>query len=110
MVLVSGIFSRTLAADPVQADRTFGDRENLEVLGLRLETIDAPGHTLGSCAFYLESEGVLLAGDAVNGRRGKAEPPIFVEDEAAARDSFRKLVAMDLAVLCPGHGSPIRKT
>ena len=105
MVLFSGLLGWTIAADPVRADRTFGDRE---ILGLRVETIEAPGHTLGSCAFRLATEGVLFAGDAVNGRRGKPEPPIFVEDAAAAHDSFRKLVAMDYQVLCPGHGSPLR--
>jgi len=110
MVLFSGLFSWTIATDPVRPDRTFGDREILDLLGLRVETIEASGHTLGSCAFRLATEGVLFAGDAVKGRRGKPEPPIFVEDGAAAQDSFRKLVTMDYEVLCPGHGSPIRRT
>ena len=108
MVLFSGLLGWTVAADPVRPDLTFGDREILDLLGLRVETIEAPGHTRGSCAFRLATEGVLFAGDAVNGRRGKPEPPIFVEDAAAAHDSFRKLVAMDYQVLCPGHGSPLR--
>ncbi len=110
MVLFANLFSRAMAAAPVPVDRTFGDRETLDILGLRVETIYAPGHTLGSCAFHLVAENVLFDGDAVNGRRGKPEPPIFIEDAEAARDSFRKLTAMDYAVLCPGHGAPIRKT
>jgi len=109
LVAFSGVFTRLLAVPPFEPDRTFGDREILDVLGLRLETIHAPGHTLGSCAFYLPTEGVLFAGDAVNGRRGRAEPPWFVEDAEAARASYRKLTSMDVRVLCPGHGSPIRR-
>lgn len=107
MVLFANLFGRALAADPVPVDRTFGDRETLDILGLRVETIYAPGHTLGSCAFYLTSDHILFAGDAVNARRGKPEPPVFIEDAEAAKDSFRKLVAMEVAVLCPGHGTPI---
>ncbi len=110
MVLFTTLFGRALAAEPVRADRTFGDREVLDLLGFRVETIGVPGHTLGSCAFRLVADNVLFAGDAVNGRQGKAEPPIYVEDGIAAEESFRKLVAMDYAVLCPGHGAPIRKS
>ncbi len=107
MVLFGGIFSRIQAVPALEADRTIRDRDALDVLGLRLEAIHVPGHTLGSCAFHLLSDDVLFAGDAVNGRRGEPAPPVFVEDRRAAEASFAMLTAMQVTVLAPGHGSPI---
>jgi glyoxylase-like metal-dependent hydrolase (beta-lactamase superfamily II) len=107
--LFMGVFTRLMSADPVTTDRILEGGETLDILGWPVDVIHAPGHTLGSCAFYARSAGVLFAGDAVNGRRGKAEPPIFVEDRDAAGDSFRKLTALDATILLPGHGSPVRR-
>ncbi len=94
---------------PVEADRQLDNGEILDVLGWPVEVIHAPGHTLGSCAFYARRAGILFAGDAVNGRRGQAEPPIVAEDPAAALDSFRRLTSLNAGVLLPGHGSPVRR-
>ena len=46
-------------------DRYVGDEEVLEVGGLRLESLYTPGHAPGHLAFYVESEGVVLSGDAL---------------------------------------------
>jgi glyoxylase-like metal-dependent hydrolase (beta-lactamase superfamily II) len=109
LLTVAGPFMRVLAPDPVTPDRTLGDREVLEILGMRVETIFAPGHTLGSCAFHLLPDDVLFSGDAVNARSGVPLPPSYIEDAEAARASFAKLAAMDVKVLAPGHGHPIRR-
>lgn len=109
LVTFAGIFARTLSVPPLEPDRRLGGNEVLDLQGLPTQVIHAPGHTLGSCAFDLPSEGVLFAGDAVTGRGGTAEPPWFVEDAEAATASFARLVAMHRPVLCPGHGDPIRR-
>ena len=104
-----GVFTPFMRGPPLETDRILQGGEVLDVLGWPIEVIHAPGHTLGSCAFYARSAGILFAGDAVNGRQGKPEPPIVVEDRHAAVDSYRKLTTLDAAILLPGHGSPVRR-
>lgn len=104
-----GLFTRLMSADPVPTDRILEGGETLDIFGWPMDVIHVPGHTLGSCGFYARSAGVLFAGDAVNGRRGKAEPPIFVEDRDASVESFRRLTDLNAVVLLPGHGSPVRR-
>ncbi len=103
-----GLFSPFLRAPPLETDRVLEGGEALDLLGWPVEVIHVPGHTLGSCAFYARQAGVLFAGDAVNGRRGKPEPPIVAEDLPAAQTSYEKLVQLRAPVLCPGHGSVVR--
>ncbi len=104
-----GLFTPLMRGPPLETDRLLDGGETLEVLGWPIEVIHAPGHTLGSCAFYARQAGILFAGDAVNGRRGAAEPPVLMEDVAASMDSFRKLISLQAPVLLPGHGSPVRR-
>ena len=46
-------------------DRYIEDEEFLEVGGLKLESRYTPGHAPGHLAFYVESEGLVLSGDAL---------------------------------------------
>lgn len=103
-----GVFVPLMRTPPVQADRILDGGETLDVVGWPVEVLHVPGHTLGSCAFYLRGSGVLFAGDAVNGRAGKPELPIVAEDPNAAVDSYERLTALRAPLLLPGHGSPVR--
>ena len=103
-----GVFIPLLRTPPVAADRLLDGGEVLDVLGWPFEVIPVPGHTLGSCAYYARRAGLLFAGDAVNGRAGKPEPPILAEDPAAAAESYRTLMGLRAPVLLPGHGSAVR--
>lgn len=105
-----GLFTRAMTPAPVEPDRRFAGKETFELEGLRLEVLPAPGHTRGSCAFRLQPEDVLFAGDAINGRRGSARPPVFVEDEHAARASFVRLRGLGARLILPGHGDPIPRS
>lgn len=109
MTAFMGVFVPLMRTPPVEADRLLETGQVLDILGSKIEVIAAPGHTLGSSAFFLRDSGVLFAGDAVNGRRGKPEPPIVAEDAAAATESFLKLTSLGAAILLPGHGSPVRR-
>lgn len=108
MAALMGVFVPLMRTPPVAADRLLDGGETLDVAGWPVEVIPVPGHTLGSCAYYARGAGLLFAGDAVNGRAGTPEPPIVAEDPAAARESYRKLLGLHAAVLCPGHGSVVR--
>jgi hydroxyacylglutathione hydrolase len=77
--------------------------------------LETPGHTNGHVAFWRESDRVLIAGDVLNnmnlitGMPGLREPPeVFAVDPARNRDSIRKLAALEPALVCFGHGRPLR--
>lgn len=103
------IFVPLMRTPRFEADRLLEGGETLDVLGWPIDVIHAPGHTLGSCAYYARRAGILFAGDAVNGRAGKPEPPIVAEDFPAATASYERLIALRAPVLCPGHGSVVRE-
>lgn len=105
-----GVFVPLMRTPPVEADRILEGGEVLDVLGWPVEVLHVPGHTLGSCAYHARRAGILFAGDAVNGRAGKPEPPVVAEDRAAAVTSYRRLASLNAPILLPGHGSPVRRT
>jgi glyoxylase-like metal-dependent hydrolase (beta-lactamase superfamily II) len=66
-----------------------------------LRVLALPGHADDHLAFVAGRAG--FTGDAVLG-----EGSVFVSaDLAAYLDGLRRLRALDLAVLCPGHGPPV---
>ena len=101
-------FVPLLRTPPVTADVLLEGGEVLDVLGWPIEVLHAPAHTHGSCAYNARRAGNLFAGDAVNGRAGRPEPPVVAEDMPAALASYRRLTALDPPLLLPGHGSPVR--
>lgn len=79
-----------------------------------MKAIHTPGHTAGHL-FYLwpHNGGVLFAGDAAAHVLGLGPPVgivggMFTEDIAAAKDSFRKLAALEFDIACFGHGGVIK--
>ena len=49
----------------LQADRLLKDGQEIELAGLRFRVLHTPGHTQGSCCFYLPDEKVLFSGDTL---------------------------------------------
>ncbi len=49
----------------VKPDRLLSDGEEFELAGLSFRMIDTPGHTEGSCCYYMEKEKVLFSGDTL---------------------------------------------
>lgn len=90
-------------------------REGDEVAGFAV--LDVPGHSPGHVAFWRESDRTLVAGDVLNnmdvrtGIRGLHEPrEEFTTDPALNRESARRLAALEPALVCFGHGPPLRDT
>ena len=98
---------------PCAVDRALEEGDVLDTLdGLRV--IHIPGHTPGSIGLYQPQRGILFCGDALfnahpmTGEDGLRLPMRLVTvDSAQARDSACKLAALDIEVLCCGHGEPI---
>jgi hydroxyacylglutathione hydrolase len=77
--------------------------------------LETPGHSLGHVSYWRESDRVLLCGDVVWGRNpfrfsgGMREPYLFLSpDPERNRQSARRLAALEPALVCFGHGAPLR--
>ena len=77
--------------------------------------LDTPGHSAGHVAFWRESDRTLICGDVftnidtLTGLPGLHEPkPFFTPDPARNRQSMRRLAELEPALVCFGHGRPLR--
>jgi glyoxylase-like metal-dependent hydrolase (beta-lactamase superfamily II) len=89
--------------------------EGDEVAGFTV--IATPGHTAGHVSYWRAADRMLVVGDVLanmnflTGLPKLREPPwFFTADPAANRDSARKLAALEPALVCFGHGPPLRDT
>jgi hydroxyacylglutathione hydrolase len=86
-------------------DHHIEDGEVLEVGGLNLRSLYTPGHAPGHLAFYVESEGVVFAGDALfAGSVGRTD--LFGGSmEVLMRSINERLLTLpDETKVYPGHG------
>ncbi|MGZ4202200.1 MAG: MBL fold metallo-hydrolase, partial [Thermoleophilaceae bacterium] len=88
-------------------------REGDDVAGFKV--LETPGHSRGHVVFWRESDRVLIAGDVLNGMNlltslpGLHQPPaVFTPDPARNRESIRRVAALEPALVCFGHGLPLR--
>lgn len=80
------------------------DGELLAIAG-GIQVIRTPGHTPDHVSYYWEREKVLFAGDLLNNRSGlKLTPKPITWDKEAARQSARKVLALEPVVIGTGHG------
>ena len=99
-----------LRATPILEVATFGDGATLDVPGAP-RVIHVPGHSEGSAALHLAARRMLFVGDALatlNVMSGKTGPQLapFGSDLDRARESLRRIEAIDAEVVLPGHGPP----
>lgn len=88
-------------------------REGDEVGGFTV--LETPGHSPGHLSYWRAADRTLIAGDVLfgrhphTGRPGLHEPPaIFTLDPERNRRSIRRLADLEPAVVCFGHGPPLR--
>ena len=81
------------------------------------QVLAVPGHSAGHLAYWRESDRALVLGDVLFGLNpstgipGLHTPPdFFTPDPAQNRESARKLAALEPALVCFGHGPPLRDT
>jgi glyoxylase-like metal-dependent hydrolase (beta-lactamase superfamily II) len=88
-------------------------REGDEVAGFTV--LDTPGHSPGHVCYWRESDRTLICGDVMFGwhpflMRGPIREPFpsFSADPALNRESARRIAALEPALVCFGHGPPLR--
>jgi glyoxylase-like metal-dependent hydrolase (beta-lactamase superfamily II) len=77
--------------------------------------LETPGHTPGHVSYWRERDRVLIAGDVLTnvnmstGVSGLHEPLAFgTPDPARNRACARRLAELQPALVCFGHGPPLR--
>ena len=80
----------------------------MDLGGHRLRVLETPGHTIGSIAIYDETSGALFTGDTVFvGGVGKWTYPTSNLNQL--KESLKRLGAMSINGLYPGHGPYVPK-
>jgi glyoxylase-like metal-dependent hydrolase (beta-lactamase superfamily II) len=85
------------------------------------EWVHTPGHTIGHVSLFRESDETLVVGDAFCTTRQESflavatqrpelhgPPAYFTTDWDAARESVRRLAALEPQVVAPSHGRPMQ--
>jgi glyoxylase-like metal-dependent hydrolase (beta-lactamase superfamily II) len=103
---------------PASVTNPLSDGDVVEFANRRLRVLHRPGHSPSDTIFHDEQRGVLLAGDVLLPHvRSSAliSPPldgseVHVRPRAFMQylQSLKSTAAMDLDVVLPGHGEPIR--
>lgn len=91
----------------VEPDEWLADGQRITLAGMTFQVIHTPGHTPGSCCYYLEEgpDRILFSGDTLfQASVGRTDLPGGSADRLT--DSVRKLYAMlpDDTHVYPGHG------
>lgn len=109
--VLNSLIDRAWSGPPHACARRLRDGD--DVAGFTV--LETPGHSRGHVSFWRERDRVLVCGDVLNGMnlittvRGLHEPPaIFTPDPSRNRDSIRRLAALEPALICFGHGPPMR--
>ena len=90
----------------VEVDQVVADGDTLAFAG-GIQVIATPGHTPDHMSYFWEHERVLFAGDLFS-NEGKGLSLMrrqITYDIAAVKQSARRALALDPAIICPGHGS-----
>lgn len=91
--------------ETVQADFYEKDGTVLSLAGFSLKLIATPGHTGGSCCYYLEEEKVLFSGDTLfEGSVGRTDFPTGSMSSLVRSIKEKLLVLPEDVVVYSGHG------
>lgn len=88
----------------VQPDVYVSDGEKLKLAGIDFEVIATPGHTIGSCCYYVPEEKILFSGDTIFAESvGRTDLP--TGSMGTLVRSVKKVLNMlpDETVIYPGH-------
>ncbi len=89
----------------INPDVFYKDGEIIEAAGLKFRLIATPGHTSGSCCYYLEEEKILICGDTLFEESvGRTDYPTGSMSELIRSVNDKLFCLPDDTVCYPGHG------
>ena len=100
--------SMAFMGDPVsvRVDKTVNDGEVIEFIGIRIECIEVPGHTIGGMCYYIESLGTLFDGDTLfHSSIGRSDFPTGNGEDLIKNIKDKLLVLPEETQVFPGHDS-----
>lgn len=101
-VNVSAQAGRKATIDP---DEWLADGQELSFAGVSLKVIATPGHTIGSCCYYVPEAGFLVAGDTLfAGSVGRTDFPTGSMSKLIRSIKEKLFVLPDETKVYPGHG------
>jgi glyoxylase-like metal-dependent hydrolase (beta-lactamase superfamily II) len=89
-----------------EPDETFDDRLDLRLGDRTIELLHMPGHAPEQLVVYDPGEGVLWAADMLS----DIEIPFVMHSLSAYRRTLDRLAQLDVRMLVPGHGRPVRSS
>lgn len=95
-------------ADATSENEAVVDGSVLDLGDYQLTVIHTPGHTRGSVCIRMEPGGVLFSGDSILGLGTTVVVPPG-GNMADYLDSLTKLSALDISLVCPGHGPVVKE-
>jgi hydroxyacylglutathione hydrolase len=106
---VLGLFLPFIHIPRANVDVVIGDEGlSLSDYGISGRVIHTPGHSPGSVAVLLDT-GEAFVGDMAMNKfplRYGANMPVFAEDFAQLKESWRKLLSQEVRTIYPAHGKP----
>lgn len=105
-----GRFFASMTPTP-EAASPLADGDVLPVAG-GLEVVHTPGHTPGSICLYARRDRLLFVGDVLQRRRSGEvifASALYSDDVAAARESVKRLAALDVKMIVFSHYPPVRE-
>lgn len=93
---------------PITVDRVLADGETISLLGMDIEVMHLPGHSMGCTAYFFNLDGkrLVISGDVIGtlgiGDFGWDGSIDF--DKRIYIESLRKFARIDTDIMLPGHG------
>lgn len=89
----------------VDVDRYLYDGEEITEAGITLKVLSTPGHTEGSCCYYVQEAGILLSGDTLFQQSvGRSDMPTGSQEDLIRSVREKLYVLPDETMVYPGHG------
>ncbi len=89
----------------VNADHYLEDGDMIEIADMKIELIATPGHTVGSCCFYIREAGLLISGDTLFEESvGRSDLPTGSGAELGRSVTEKLFILPDETKVYPGHG------
>ena len=102
---VTNVSEQVGRAYTVIPDRYLKDNEEITIAGITCKLLATPGHTVGSCCYYFEEDGILISGDTLF-QESVGRTDLATGSMGALIHSIKErlLVLPDEVKVYPGHG------